>query len=131
MKTVLIVEDNPINWRVFEKIITKRGAMLAKHTEDVEEVLQMASSGEADIILMDICLANSYYQGKPVNGVEITKLLKANSQTAKLPVILVTALGESDRDQLLAQSGADGFIAKPIVDYQNFVAQIKAKLPQE
>ncbi|MFM7323460.1 MAG: response regulator, partial [Nodosilinea sp.] len=39
MKTVLIVEDEPINARVFSKILTKRGGLAVKHTEDVEEVM--------------------------------------------------------------------------------------------
>ena len=38
MKTVLIVEDDLVNARVFSKILTKRGGMAVKHTEDVEEV---------------------------------------------------------------------------------------------
>jgi two-component system, cell cycle response regulator DivK len=53
MQTVLIVEDDLTNARVFSKILTKRGGLAVKHTENVEEVIQIAQSGEADIILMD------------------------------------------------------------------------------
>jgi CheY-like chemotaxis protein len=132
MTTILLVEDEPSNILVFSKILTKRGGLAVKHTEDVEEVMQIVLSGEADVILMDIDLRNSRYQGKAVNGIQITQMLKANPQTAKVPVILVTASAmEGDRENLLKQSGADGYIPKPIIDQQEFVDQIRAMLPKE
>ncbi|MBW4638386.1 MAG: response regulator [Gloeocapsa sp. UFS-A4-WI-NPMV-4B04] len=130
MKTVLIVEDDLNNARVFSKILTKRGGLDVKHTENVEEVMQIAASGEVDIILMDVSLARSVYQGKAVDGIKITQMLKANSNTASLPIILVTAHAmEGDRESFLKQSGADGYISKPVVDHQKFVDQILALLP--
>ena len=125
MTTVLIVEDDPINLRVFSKILTKRGGLQVKGTEIVEEVLQYARSGDIDAILMDVALANSSYQGKPVDGIKITQMLKADEQTAGLPVILVTAHAmEGDRENFLKQSGADGYISKPVVDHEAFIHQI-------
>ena len=109
MKTVLIVEDDPINARVFSKILSKRGGLDVKHTEDVEEVMQIAQSGAADIILMDVSLSHSVYRGKAVDGIKITQMLKADAQTSNLPIILVTAHAmEGDRENFLKQSGADG-----------------------
>lgn len=132
MKTVLIVEDDLINARVFSKILTKRGGLNVKHTEDVEEVMTIAQAGEADAILMDVSLANSVYQGQSVDGIKITQMLKADAQTAKLPIILVTAHAmEGDRENFLKQSGADGYISKPVVNHQDFVDKIKALLPPE
>jgi len=129
MKTVLIVEDDLVNARVFSKILTKRGGLEVKHTEDVEEVMTIAKNGEADVVLMDVSLAHSMYEGKPMDGIKITQLLKSNPDTAKLPVILVTAHAmDGDRESFLAQSGADGYISKPVVDHQGFVDQIKAAL---
>jgi CheY-like chemotaxis protein len=132
MKTVLIVEDDLNNARVFSKILTKRGGLDVKHTENVEEVMQIAASGEVDIILMDVSLARSVYQGKAVDGIKITQMLKADSNTASLPIILVTAHAmEGDRESFLKQSGANGYISKPVVDHQKFVDQILALLPQD
>ncbi|HEY9832384.1 MAG TPA: response regulator [Stenomitos sp.] len=131
MNTVLIVEDEPSNVIVFSKILSKRGGLVVKHTENVEEVMQIADSGEADIILMDVDLRNSRYQGKAMDGLKITQMLKANPQTAKVPVILVTAsVMEGDRENFLKLSGADGFIPKPVIDQQEFVNQIRAMLPK-
>lgn len=131
MKTVLIVEDDMINARVFSKILTKRGGLAVKHTENVEEVMQIAESGEVDVILMDVSLSHSVYQGKPVDGIRITQMLKANSNTAELPIILVTAHAmDGDRENFLQQSGADGYISKPIVDHQKFVDDVKAMIDE-
>jgi CheY-like chemotaxis protein len=130
MKTVLIVEDDQVNARVFSKILTKRGGLSVKHTEDVEEVIQIARNHEADLILMDVSLARSVYQGQSVDGIKITQILKADPETAKLPIILVTAHAMAgDREDFLAQSGADSYISKPVVDHQAFVNQIKDLLP--
>ncbi len=127
MTTVLIVEDDPINFRVFSKILTKRGGLEVRGTENVLEVLEIAKSGTIDVILMDVSLANSVYEGKPVDGIKITQMLKSDPQTSSLPVILVTAHAmQGDRELFLKQSGADGYISKPVVDHQEFIAQIVA-----
>jgi len=127
MTTVLIVEDDPINFRVFSKILTKRGGLEVCGTENVLEVLEVAKSGTIDVILMDVSLSNSVYEGKPVDGIKITQMLKGDPQTSSLPIILVTAHAmQGDRELLLKQSGADGYISKPVVDHQQFIDQIVA-----
>ena len=132
MKTVLIVEDDLVNARVFSKILTKRAGLGVKHTENVDEVIKIAQAKEADIILMDVSLSRSVYQGKSVDGIKITQMLKSDPQTATLPIILVTAHAmEGDRESFLKQSGADGYISKPVVDHQKFVEQIIALLPKD
>lgn len=132
MKTVLIVEDDPINARVFSKILTKRGGLNVKHTENVDEVMEIVSQKAADIILMDVSLANSMYQGKSVDGIKITQMIKADENTSAIPIILVTAHAmQGDRENFLQQSGADGYISKPVIDHQEFVDKIKSLLPQD
>ena len=129
MSTVLIVEDDMVNARVFSKILTKRGGLAVKHTENVEEVLNIAQKKEADVILMDVSLSHSVYQGKPVDGIEITQILKGDPKTSEIPVILVTAHAmDGDRETFLTQSGADGYISKPVVDHQKFVDDIVAQI---
>lgn len=126
MGIVLIVEDDPINLKVFSKVLMKWGGLQVKGSENVEEVLSLAESGIVDVILMDISLANSYYQGEPVDGVKITQLLKSNDTTKEIPIILVTAHAmEGDRENFLAVSGADAYISKPVVDHHYFITTIK------
>ena len=81
---------------------------------------------------MDVSLSRSVYQGQSVDGIKITQILKSNPKTANLPVILVTAHAmEGDRENFLKQSGADGYISKPVVDHQQFVEQIIALIPTD
>ncbi len=129
MSTVLIVEDDPINMKVFSKILTKRGGFEVKGTENVDEVIMMAKKGIPDVILMDVSLANSFYQGKAVDGIKITQLLKQDDTTKHIPIILVTAHAmQGDKENFLAESGADSYISKPVVDHQDFVDKIRAIL---
>jgi CheY-like chemotaxis protein len=75
---------------------------------------------------MDVSLSHSVYQGKAVDGIKITQILKADPSTACLPIILVTAHAmEGDRENFLQQSGADGYISKPVVDHEEFVNQLR------
>jgi CheY-like chemotaxis protein len=122
MTTVLIVEDDPINVRVFSKILTKIGGLEVRHTKDVETVINMARSGEVQVILIDICTTESY-----CDGIKISQMLKADPKTEKVPIILVIGLG--DRANLLKQSGADNHISKPIVNPRQFIEQVLSVLP--
>ncbi len=127
MATVLIVEDDPMNFRVFAKILAKRGGMAVKGTEDVDAVLKLVRERQVDVVLMDVSLSRSHYNGKAYNGIEITQLLKQDPQTAAIPVILVTAHAMAgDRERLLLESGAEGYIAKPVVDHAEFIKQIQS-----
>ncbi|MGB2924002.1 MAG: response regulator [Limnothrix sp.] len=126
MPTVLIVEDDPINIRVFTKILTKRGNFEVLCSEDVEDILAIAASGKTDAIVMDVSLTNSVYEGKSVDGIRITQILKSNEATKHIPIVLVTAHAmQGDRESFLKTSGADGYISKPVIDHQAFVDQIK------
>ena len=129
--TVLIVEDDPMNFRVFSKILIKRGGLTVKGTEDVDEIIRLAKEGDIEVILMDVSLARSVYQGKSVDGIQITQILKADPETADLPILLVTAHAmEGDREFFLRQSGADGYISKPVVDHEQFVLQVQNAIVQ-
>ncbi|MEL7476008.1 MAG: response regulator, partial [Cyanobacteria bacterium J06555_12] len=60
-----------------------------------------------------------------VDGIRITQLLKENPVSAVVPVILVTAHAmRGDREQFLQDSGAQGYIAKPVVDQQAMVDRV-------
>lgn len=132
MATILLVEDDPVNARVFEKVLTKRGGFTVRLSQDVEEILQLAQSQEIDGILLDVSLSQSTYKGEAVDGIRIAQLLKSNPSTETIPIILVTAHAmRGDREAFLAQSGADGYIAKPVVDHQEMVNQVAALLSSQ
>lgn len=92
-------------------------------------MIHLAQSGAVDVVLMDISLANSHYEGQSIDGIRMTQLLKSDPQTEHLPVLLLTAHAMAgDREQFLQQSGADGYITKPVIDHQIFIDQIRAAI---
>ncbi len=129
-QTILLVEDDPTNVRVFSKILNKRAGLNVRHTENVEEVLAITQAQEVDLVLMDVSLSHSMYQGKSVDGIRLTQMLKADPKTANLPIVLVTAHAmDGDRENFLTKSGADDYISKPVTDHEAFVNQIRSLLP--
>ena len=105
-KTILIVEDNELNMKLFNDLLQAHGynTLLAK---DGRVVLEMARKNRPDLILMDIQLPE-------ISGLEITKMLKADDDLCAIPVVAVTAFAMKGDEQKIRNGGCDGYIAKPI-----------------
>jgi two-component system cell cycle response regulator DivK len=131
VKHVIVVEDDPINALLFRTLLERRGGCRVSVTASPEEVLELAHQG-ADAVVMDISLKGSRYKGQPANGVDVCRLLKADPKTASIPVVLATAHAmRGDDERLIAESGADDYFAKPVVDHQAFVDQIRRWIGRE
>jgi len=127
---ILIVEDDPINVKFMSIVLTRKGGYQVSVSEDVAEIMALAATGELGAIIMDISLSHTTYEGKRVDGVFITRLLKADPATAGIPVILVTAHAMTgDRERLMAETGAEHYLAKPIHDPDLFLEAIRRALP--
>ncbi len=124
---ILLVADDPINVKFIEVVLTRMGGYEVIVSEDVEEILSIAKGGTLAGIIMDISLARSSYQGKKVDGIFITKLLKADPETAKIPVLMATAHAMyGDREKFLAETGAEGYLSKPIHDPDSFLREVQS-----
>lgn len=124
---VVIVEDDPTNALLMSKILTRVGGHDVTVTESVETVQSLLYAGQADLVVMDVSLVNTQYGGRRINGVEFTRLLRADERSRDVPVLLATAHAmKGDAERLLRESGADGYIAKPITDFRAFVAQVES-----
>jgi len=103
---ILIVEDNALNMKLVSDLLTIHGYEVIQATAGAQ-ALHLATTQRPDLILMDIAL-------KGMTGLEITQRLKADSRTAAIPIVALTAYaGEEDRRRAFL-AGCDGFIAKPI-----------------
>jgi len=124
---ILLVEDDPINVKFIEVVLTRMGGYEVIVSEDVEEILALAKGGTLAGIIMDISLARSSYQGKKVDGIFITKLLKADPESAQIPVLMATAHAMyGDREKFLAETGAEGYLSKPIHDPDSFLREVQS-----
>ena len=129
--SVIVVEDDPQNATLFKKVLEKRANSSVTVTEDPAEVLALARAGGIRLVVMDVSLHNSKFEGRSVNGLEICRMLKSDPATARIPVMLTTAHAmRGDAETLLAESGADDYVSKPILDHQAFVAQALALMEQ-
>lgn len=105
-KTVLVVEDNELNLRLFCDLLGAHGYR-AHPVRDGREALAQARSLNPDLIIMDIQLPH-------VSGLELIGQLKRDPALAAVPVMAVTAYaGKGDEDQIRA-AGAEAYVAKPI-----------------
>jgi len=126
MTSVLVVEDDASNAQVFRAILKRIGGFEVTVTEDVEEILTLVGARAVDLVIMDVSLSNSVYEGEKLDGLAITRLLKSGGIVQDIPVLLATAHAMAgDRERFLAASGADGYVTKPVVDHHGLIAQIR------
>jgi two-component system, cell cycle response regulator DivK len=129
MTHVLVVEDDPHNAVLFRTILEKRAGFRVTVTEDPAEIVHLVRSGAVQLVVMDVSLRNSRWEGRSVNGVDLCRLLRSDPATAAVPVVLATAHAmRGDAEQLIAESGADDYVAKPLLDHEAFVLQIQRLL---
>lgn len=121
---VLVVEDDPHNATLFRKIFEKRLGCEVSVTDTPSEMFGVLRARHVDLLVLDVSLGLSTWEGQPVDGIDLCRLLKADPATAGVPVLLATAHAmRGDAERLLASSGADDYVAKPILDHVAFVAQ--------
>ncbi len=125
-KSVLIVEDNELVAKFFRMALERAGGCSCLISEDVPAILEHVSSGKIDLVLLDVSLNNSEWEGRSINGVELCRMLKEKSPR-RLPVLLATAHAMSgDRERLLESSGADGYLEKPVYDSAILVEKVRS-----
>ena len=105
-KTVMIVEDNVLNMKLFSDLLQANGYDTLQ-AKDGRSVLTMAREHRPDLIVMDIQL-----QG--ISGLDITKMIKSDDQLKDTPVIAVTAFAMKGDEKKIREAGCDAYISKPI-----------------
>ena len=105
-KTILIVEDNELNMKLFHDLLDAHGYRILQ-TRDGMEALEIAREHHPDLILMDIQLPE-------ISGLEVTKWLKADDSLRAIPVVAVTAFAMKGDAEMVRQGGCEAYISKPI-----------------
>ena len=105
-KTVLVVEDNELNMKLFHDLLEAHGYNILQ-TKDGMEALRLAREHRPDLILMDIQLPE-------VSGLEVTKWIKEDENLKSIPVIAVTAFAMKGDEEKIREGGCEAYIAKPI-----------------
>jgi len=105
-KTVLIVEDNELNMKLFRDLLQAHGYETL-HTREGMKALEIAREHHPDLILMDIQLPE-------VSGMEVTKWIKEDDELASIPIIAVTAFAMKGDEERIREGGCEAYISKPI-----------------
>jgi two-component system cell cycle response regulator DivK len=117
---VLIIEDNERNLKLTRDMLHHHGFDTAAAGTG-RAGLELAAAGGFDVVLLDIELPD-------LDGREVLRRLRSDPDTARLPVIAVTAYAmEGDREAFL-DAGFDDYITKPI-SVRTFADQVRAHCP--
>jgi two-component system cell cycle response regulator DivK len=105
-KTVLIVEDNELNMKLFHDLLEANGYETLQTRSGVEAI-SLARKHKPDLILMDIQLPE-------VSGLDVIKWLKEDEKTRSIPIIAVTAFAMKGDEERIREGGCEAYISKPI-----------------
>ena len=116
MSVILIVEDNEKNMKLARDVLQAKGYATLEAVTG-EEGVKLARERKPDLVLMDIQLPG-------INGIEAFRQIRGDPDTARIPVVALTAsVTPTDRSQITA-AGFDAFIGKPI-NLKEFVETVK------
>ena len=105
-KTVLLVEDNPHNRKIFSGMLSHAGFNVVEAI-DGNEALTRVRSDKPDLVLMDLSIPG-------VDGWECTRRIKGDPETRALPVIALTAHAMRGDEERAREAGCDGYLSKPV-----------------
>jgi two-component system cell cycle response regulator DivK len=105
-KTVLIVEDNELNMKLFNDLLEAHGYATVQTRSGVEAV-GLARQHMPNLILMDIQLPE-------VSGLQVTQWLKDDPALAHIPIVAITAFAMKGDEEKIRQGGCEAYLSKPI-----------------
>jgi two-component system cell cycle response regulator DivK len=105
-KTVLIVEDNELNMKLFRDLLEAHGYQTSG-TSNGYEALDLVRKLRPDLILMDIQLPQ-------VSGLEVTRWIKDDAELRHIPVVAVTAFAMKGDEERIREGGCEAYLSKPI-----------------
>ena len=120
MIKILMIEDIPDNAELTRRTLLSAGYEVI-HALEAEKGLEMALTEQPDLILLDLGLPD--YDGQTLAG-----WLRAEPKTANIPIVAFSAWPEETAKQMAESYGCVGYISKPIVKVNEFVAKIASYL---
>jgi two-component system cell cycle response regulator DivK len=118
-KTVLVVEDNELNMKLFNDLLEAHGYRVVQ-ARTGREALDAARRTLPDLILMDIQLPE-------ISGLQVTQEILKDKELADIPIIAVTAFAMKGDEERIRAGGCRDYIAKPI-SVVSFLEKVKRYL---
>jgi CheY-like chemotaxis protein len=117
--SILIVDDTPVNLKLVRVLLSRQGFDV-RTASTAEEALEVVQTFRPSLVLADIQLPG-------MDGLEMTRRLKADPNTSGIVVLALTAFAMKGDEQKAFEAGCDGYITKPI-DTRSFPALIRQYL---
>lgn len=117
--TILVVDDNAINLKLFTEILEHAGYRVLQ-AADADQAQGVIRCTPPDLILMDIALPG-------MDGLTLTRKLKSDESTRRIPIVALTASAMKGDDQKAFAAGCEGYISKPI-DTRKLPSQVASFL---
>jgi two-component system, cell cycle response regulator DivK len=105
-KTVLLVEDNPHNRKIFSGMLTHSGFRVVEAVDGFDAMSKLAAE-KPHLVLMDLSIPG-------IDGWECTRRIKGDPATKDLPVIALTAHAMRGDEERAREAGCDGYLSKPV-----------------
>ena len=105
-KTILIVEDNELNMKLFNDLLEAHGYLTLQARNGVEAV-ELARKHHPNLILMDIQLPEA-------SGLQVTQWIKDDESLRSIPVVAITAFAMKGDEEKIRQGGCEAYLSKPI-----------------
>lgn len=114
-KSILVVEDNELNMRLFCDLLDAFGYETYQ-SRDGTDALAIARDKKPDLIIMDIQLPE-------VSGLDITRWIKDDAEISDIPILAVTAFAMRADEERVREAGCEAYLSKPIqiVSFQKAV----------
>ena len=119
---ILVVDDNAQNLKLARVLLTSEGYQV-RTAADAEEALTLIDSFDPRLVLMDIQLPG-------MDGLELTRRLKADPARSHIVVIALTAYAMKGDEQRVFAAGCDGYVTKPI-DTKALPMKVRAHLERK
>lgn len=123
-RKILIVEDDPM-LQEFYKVLFKRLGYYCIITENGEEIINYVTSGEINLLIVDLNLKNTFLNSRAIDGVELARYIKQNFYKFRIPILVITAYSTNYfADDLLKDGFADDYMLKPIVNFDKLIEKV-------
>jgi len=123
MARLALLEDNNLMRRYLVDLLAHVGGHEVRAFAEPTELLESLKAQAAELVILDVGLGNAKLDGEAVDGIEVSRRLKASANAPSIMLLTAHAF-DGDEQSFLERSGADAYASKPIHNEDEFLMSI-------